>query len=85
MINSALLEIKRLIESPAQGFMLKQEMPSPSVPVGEPPRKQLGVLFGAGGEEVAHKIFIRPNSFGAAMPDAHVFVQNDNDMMEGFL
>lgn len=54
VINSSLLAIKRLIESPEPGFTLRNNVD-------------------------------RGNTFGVAMPDAHIFVQNDADMMQSFL
>jgi hypothetical protein len=85
VINSSLLAIKRLIESPELGSAQREHMPSPSIPLLEPRAKQFHALYDACGNEVAVNVANRPNPFGAVMPDTHIFVQNDANMMQGFL
>ena len=84
VINSFLLAIKRMVEVPEFGATQKQTTPSPSIQLLASQRVQLSALYDASGNEIVLNIADRPNPFGAGMPDTHVFVQSDAEMMDGF-
>ncbi len=84
-IAGMLLAAKNESEGRGWGAQRGQNIPSPAIPLLGSRPEIYAALYGACGNEIAISAAERPAAFGKPMPDAHVYVINDQRMLDAFV
>ena len=85
VLSSALLAIKQEVERQEWGEEQDQGFPSPNIPLMADRPEIYTALYEACGDELFINVADRPGTFDKPMPDAHIYIINDQRMLDAFM
>ena len=83
VVASALFTIRNRVENKGWGDQ-RPDYPSPLLPLFEARPDLNRALYPGAAQEIAVPASCRPSTFDSPMPDAHVYILNDQRMLDAF-